>query len=505
MRLELSSTQRGRLPYANRRGSADLAATRIENARLRREIARFRTERGALTRFIAAADTPGEREERLRATVDAARHAFHAHGAALYLYAPDQGRTTDAIFSGYGDDAVAWQIALGQAPRSLPSEQALLATGQPLSMTIAPRMAARLYPGRSGDEWHALTLPLQCADRIIGCLQLSRAATAPAFAAADLLFGRDLAASASLIIGRIEQEAAIERRSIQAEALREIGRQLSAELDFERFLDNAATHLMALVDVRDCLLLTWDEEAQELTPALYIGDGQRRLWSVKIRPDEQRGLTSIVIRERRTLHVADYLEECRRHAIEPVIPEGEWERLAWVGVPLLARGRLIGALVMERRDHAFNLEEFASLESLAGQLATAMENARLYAEVRQLATSDPLTGLANHRHLHERLEQELERTIRHERPLAVAMLDLDRFKQYNDTHGHQVGDELLRSIAQALRAEARAGGSPRALWRRRIPAHPAGDDRRASRSAARADTGAFGGSPYPPIPPAARR
>jgi diguanylate cyclase (GGDEF)-like protein len=70
--------------------------------------------------------------------------------------------------------------------------------------------------------------------------------------------------------------------------------------------------------------------------------------------------------------------------------------------------------------------------------------------------TDPLTGLANQRQIHERLHQELERATRHGRPLTVAMLDLDQFKAYNDTCGHQAGDTLLRSIADVLRAELRA-------------------------------------------------
>jgi diguanylate cyclase (GGDEF)-like protein len=154
--------------------------------------------------------------------------------------------------------------------------------------------------------------------------------------------------------------------------------------------------------------------------------------------------------------VPDYLAECQRRGIEPVVvEEGDWRNLAWVGVPLIARGQLVGVIVIERRGKLFSTEEVAILESLAGQLASAMENARLYAEVRQLATTDSLTGLANHRHLHERLEQELQRAVRYDRPLAIAMVDLDNFKRYNDTYGHQRGDELLRAIAANLRAEAR--------------------------------------------------
>jgi diguanylate cyclase (GGDEF)-like protein len=458
MEPEMSNHQRTRYPHSTRRTNTDLTALQLENARLRKEIARSHAERAALSRFIADADTPGDSEGRFEAIAIAAQQASRSHGAALYLYSADHERTTEAFFAGYADAAAAQQLALRQSPQQLPLEQSLLDAAQPLTMTVThDDPLTRPYPDSAEGVWHTLTLPLRSAGQIIGCLQLSRAHPAAPFTPSDAVFGRYLTAPTALIIERIKQDAAIQQRTVHAEALREIGRQLSTELDFERFLKNAAKHLMTLLNVRDCLLTVWDEAAQELTPALYINDGVRHEWRIKIRPGERRGLTSVIVNERCTLHVPDYLEECQRRGIDPVVPEGDWRKLAWAGVPLIARGQLVGVIVIERRGQTFNTEEIAILESLAGQLASAMENARLYAEVRQLATTDSLTGLANHRHLHERLEQELQRAIRHDRPLAIAMVDMDNFKRYNDTYGHQVGDELLRAIATILRAEARNG------------------------------------------------
>jgi diguanylate cyclase (GGDEF)-like protein len=456
MEPKMSSRQRVQYLRRAKRTGTDLTTLQIENARLRREIARSHAERASLSRFIAEAGAPSDRESRYVAIVNAALQAARSDGAALYLYSADRHCTQEAFFAGYADATVARQQALHQAPQQLPPEQSLLDTGQPLTVTIKPDTLTRPYPDEAESAWHTLTLPLQSSGQIIGCLQLSRAEGAAEFTVIDEAFGRDLAASTTLIIERIEQETLIQQRAIRAEALREIGRQLSTELDFDRFLENAGNHLTTLLNVRDCVLTVWNEDTQELTAVLYINDGMRHEWRVTIRPGEQRGLTGVVVNERRTLHVPDYLAECQRRGIEPVvIEEGDWRNLAWVGVPLIARGQLVGVIVIERRGHVFSTEEIVILESLAGQLASAMENARLYAEVRQLATTDSLTGLANHRHLHERLEQELQRAIHYDRPLAIAMLDLDNFKRYNDTYGHQRGDELLRAIAANLRAEAR--------------------------------------------------
>lgn len=76
--------------------------------------------------------------------------------------------------------------------------------------------------------------------------------------------------------------------------------------------------------------------------------------------------------------------------------------------------------------------------------------------LRQASLTDPLTGLPNRRHLLDRLEMELERSARTGTPVAVAMLDLDRFKQFNDSFGHLAGDQLLRTVARAITSRLRS-------------------------------------------------
>lgn len=76
-------------------------------------------------------------------------------------------------------------------------------------------------------------------------------------------------------------------------------------------------------------------------------------------------------------------------------------------------------------------------------------------ELEHLSISDGLTGLYNHRHLHELLQDEFERSLRTEEPVSVVMFDLDRFKQINDTYGHQAGDKVLQELADILRDTAR--------------------------------------------------
>lgn len=99
--------------------------------------------------------------------------------------------------------------------------------------------------------------------------------------------------------------------------------------------------------------------------------------------------------------------------------------------------------------------EAVLVDLLAAELEAARERRRLLERLRDLARTDPLTGLANRRLWDERLGVELARAERYERPLCVAAIDLDRFKPYNDRHGHQAGDALLKAATSAWRGALR--------------------------------------------------
>ena len=94
---------------------------------------------------------------------------------------------------------------------------------------------------------------------------------------------------------------------------------------------------------------------------------------------------------------------------------------------------------------------FAELVSLA------ISNAQTLEALARQATTDPVTGLANHRRFHERLHEEVERALRYGHPLTLAVIDIDHFKRVNDTHGHQTGDRVLAEVAHELAAQARTG------------------------------------------------
>src|SRR5262249_30451019 len=130
---------------------------------------------------------------------------------------------------------------------------------------------------------------------------------------------------------------------------------------------------------------------------------------------------------------------------------------ALICVPLIARGQIKGALNIYREGDAvaFSEMEFEMAKRFGDAAALALDNAEGRARLEHQARTDSLTGLFNHSVFYERLLQSLQESSRTHMPLAVLMLDIDDFKHVNDVHGHAVGDELLRFLAEALRAIVR--------------------------------------------------
>jgi diguanylate cyclase (GGDEF)-like protein len=120
--------------------------------------------------------------------------------------------------------------------------------------------------------------------------------------------------------------------------------------------------------------------------------------------------------------------------------------------PLPVRERVIGILVIGREGTApWAFPEMALFRTIADRIAVYVDTATLYNETKRLAITDELTGTHNHRFFHTKLEEEIRRADRYNRPLSILMVDVDHFKKYNDTHGHLMGDEVLRGVANTLK------------------------------------------------------
>jgi len=124
-------------------------------------------------------------------------------------------------------------------------------------------------------------------------------------------------------------------------------------------------------------------------------------------------------------------------------------------VPLAAHNEMIGVLTFDG-EGAPTVEERRIALAAGEQLALALANLRLKETLRTQSIRDPLTGLFNRRYLEVSLERELQRAARRSQSLAVLMLDIDHFKRFNDSHGHEAGDALLAQFAEVLKHAARS-------------------------------------------------
>lgn len=238
--------------------------------------------------------------------------------------------------------------------------------------------------------------------------------------------------------------------------LRSFFRQPAAELDA---LKRISFNLTASLDlsvvlkgvVREALRLV--KNAANVNIFLYL-DGRLTFGAaLNSKGDNDRpfaeprseGLTYTVARQKEMILV----EDIRTHPLFRDAPP-DWQG-SIVGLPLMVGQRVVGVMNLSRTvTGPFSPSEIRLLTLLADQAAIAIVNARLHQAVSHQARQDPLTGLPNRRGLDERLEAEIVQAARIGGVFSVMMLDMDGFKQVNDTWGHEAGDEILRQVASAL-------------------------------------------------------
>lgn len=224
-----------------------------------------------------------------------------------------------------------------------------------------------------------------------------------------------------------------------------------------------------------CLLFLVDAEAQELS--LFASRKAESLSAVRAKHGDQ--FDRYVLRTHRPLLVNDV----RRDFRFTVAVAGERTVSSVIACPLMMGEGAEGVLRLDSaRPGAYNQDDLRFLDVLLDLVATALMNAKLFAQTQRLASTDGLTGLALRRPFLEQLAREVTRAGRGRDEVSLLMLDVDHFKEYNDTYGHRAGDMVLRAIADVLRQvvppdglAARYGGEEFAILLPRAKRLQAGD------------------------------
>ena len=328
--------------------------------------------------------------------------------------------------------------------------------GNPLHEAVYYRGEAQLiteaegHPGFIGlttqtiRSW--LGLPLVVHDQVIGMLTLD-SDTKHNFTEEHLRIGALFASQVAIAIDhtqRFRREVwAHERLSKLQLAAREIAAQSTSPTEIYATIHAAVKQLMPA----DCFVISLIEPMRDEITHAYLSDRD------KLAPTEQEQLRGsfidFMIRRNATLKIDDF-NTFDEHLFNSYGDTNE--PLSGLAVLLRGRMRILGVLFAQSYERAaYDEDDSAMLELLATHVATALENATLFAEVERLATTDALTDLPNRRSFFAHASQEIARARRSGYPISVIMLDVDHFKRVNDTHGHHAGDQALRAVAATCR------------------------------------------------------
>ena len=343
-----------------------------------------------------------------------------ALGADLAVFA----KTTDgwSVLAQAGDvpptDGVDLGVLLGQIPVAMPTTRQI--SGTTWTFVVAAHDGARAALAIAGS-WPSSGAPLSAlADAI--CLNVTRRRRTA---------GGEGTTRANQILYRMTREAA---RATTTEAV----------------ADTVLRHAASAVQARMGALAVKMPGADDAAIVATFGYSRRLVEHVRIEPGA--GVIGTVMASRRPMRV----DHTRRTSSRRL----RYRTNSFVAVPILSGGEAVGALcVTDRvRDEAFTADDVNVLRRFAATAALAIERQRAIASAEKFAHAaavDPITGVFNRRHLHVRLDEELQRSRRHNIPVAVLVLDIDDFKTINDSYGHLVGDLVLRDVAEILRRSVR--------------------------------------------------
>lgn len=314
------------------------------------------------------------------------------------------------------------------------------------------------------------SIPLDEKEAIIKLIQVLIEATE--VSPRSKLQGEKINSLTQEIVSKHSLLALVKQQADELDALKRLGLNVSSSLDLQTVLDSVVSEAMRLVkNARAAHIFLYYEGKLDFGASLNYDGVRNKPFSLP----RLNGLTYGVAKTGEQIVV----EDISNHPLYQNAPP-EWKG-SIIGIPLKFNNSIVGVMNLSRSTvGGFTRAELRLLALLAEQASVAISNASLHRRITQAANTDSITGLPNRRALDERLQEEVRYASRTKSQFAVVMMDLDGFKNVNDTHGHAVGDEILHSafnyLAQNMRADdflARYGGDELTLIMRKSNADAA--------------------------------
>jgi len=242
------------------------------------------------------------------------------------------------------------------------------------------------------------------------------------------------------------------RLSQELTIFHDVAKALTSSLDLDSILQTIMEKMAEYFRPDTWSLLMVDEEKSELYFAIAVGAAAEVLAEARVKVGE--GIAGWVAKHGEALIVPEVQNDPR---FSPRLDElTNWQTRSIICVPLRSKHRVLGVIQLVNVNvGGLSEQELFFLNALCDYAAISIENARSVEKIQELTITDDCTGLFNARHLYKTLETEVYRSARFGYQFSVIFIDLDHFKQVNDTHGHLIGSRLLAEVGYLIKAQLR--------------------------------------------------
>jgi diguanylate cyclase (GGDEF)-like protein len=243
--------------------------------------------------------------------------------------------------------------------------------------------------------------------------------------------------------------ASIRQKIEQLSAINNVVLGIHAHIDLELLLQDVVNVARRLINAEMSVLILLDEQGKKIK---YFKTSMPKPCAMKDQP-EGKGLLGVVVKKGLAIRLANMKEDLRSVGLPADHPPIH----TLLGIPIKINDKPIGGVFLANKadNGRFTLEDEELLLILVYQAAVAIENARLLEAAHRLAITDGLTGLLNHREFYRRLADYLKGSERYHYAVSLLMIDIDHFKQFNDTYGHQMGDQVLKTVGDTIKTQVR--------------------------------------------------